>query len=96
MAAGAIIGAFLGVVDRTLGLIGSGQQRRAQESAQRHELVQMALANRMQQNQLRTQIQAQNTQQPNQNTNKNLLVFGGIGIIIIALIGFILWKHSKK
>lgn len=86
-----------GMINSGIGLIKGGQERRAQESAQRHELVQMALANRMQQQQL--QMQSQNVQQNSQNpssNNKNLFVFGGIGIIIIALIVIIVWKHSKK
>ncbi len=93
--------ALLGLVGNGLNLIKGGQERRAQESQQRHSLVQMALANRMQQNQLRMQMQnpqLQTTQNQSQQKTSSLTVFifGGIGIIIIALIAFILWKQSKK
>lgn len=100
MAVSDIVGAGLGVVGSSLNLIKGGQERRAQESQQRHSILEMALANRMQQNQLRMQMQNQQLQssqnQNQQKTSNNVFVFVGIGIIIIALIALILWKQSKK
>ena len=93
MATGMIVGASLGVVDKTLGLIGSGQQRKAQNSAQRHETIQMLLANRMQQNQIQQQ-ETFNSQK--QDKNHTTFIFVLFGIILIILIGIIVWKQSKK
>ncbi len=91
-----VLGAIGGITD----LIGGGQRRRAQESEQRHQILQMALANKMQKDQFRQQQSFQQNEPNQENTstskNMNYLIFGGITLIIIALIAIIVWKQKQQ
>ena len=86
-----MVAEIAGAVNGITNLVGSGQQRKAQQAEQRHRLVQMVLASKMQNQQ--AQIQQQDTSKSNNNSTYILI---GVGFIIIIALIFIVWHKQQK
>lgn len=86
-----MVAEIAGAVSGITNLVGAGQQRKAAKEEHRNQLVQMVLANKMQNQQLQRQG-TQNTSNPTKSKS-TYLILGGVGfVVIVVLIFILLWK----